>query len=491
MTTEIPNSKNVINNSKNEIKLLNHYKNSQILGGLNFLDDRCFIEINEDVDYGKICELDLNDWQIKASTPRSYRVDLKEVNSRYLQTSGRDYYGFYLIDGLKGFATVDKRNKELLLLDDGYSLWAGKFNSNSTWFNSIICLNKQFKQKWQFSPKFTINGVDQFFVYPETIVLKKVVHCFFNQHGNIYHYGLELDTGRVLIKQLLFTSPFQVTFEFDNNEKAYFPKDRSPFLIHDPDEALHINLNGVAFAYMNKSNLETTNWNWKDSSLVFQKNHSIPLAKNKKTEFIILFCKPDINEDVAVLKVESEAKDQGKEQHSDSIFCYDFDTKSIIGNSPILETNNDQYVNIHIDQESQSRRSSNFLLEIVDMQNPTERVIEFFDASSAKKLWTKKIIQAGVHFINYPYIWLVKEDTDKQRLGFDVLNLDGTYFGTATVFTDFKEAWDDFQQVKKSDVLNSYLMFDMACSLRNKNEAYITTSNGYIYRWNLEGEKNK
>ncbi|MDD4663463.1 MAG: hypothetical protein PHD83_02215 [Caldisericia bacterium] len=470
---------------KDSIELFTHFTQSQILGGVKFYEGRCFVDLSEekDSDYGKICEIDLQNGSIKASTQRLYRQSLKSIQFNYLQTISRYAYNFYSIDTFSPVGGIDRTEYEMLLLQEQFSICVERFQYNSSWFCSIVCLDNHFEQKWEFIPKLLKKEESSYFAYPEAVVLNHVVHCFFNQQGEIYHYGLDLDTGREVVNELLFTSPYQIIFGY-NDDKTYLPINRSSFLLHTADEAILINSKGVTFSYKQNVNLEMLYWKWTGNRLSYQKKHSTLITNKSDSEYIIRFNKPVNNVDMAIIEMESETIDQ--------IFCIDLFDLKIIGDRPVLETKENQIVRIHFDGKMyQNKGSDKLLLETVDISAPLDRkppnyTLIMFDMKTAQETWTKIINNStGVHFFCNPYIWIVKEDDDENRIGFDIYDVEGICVGKIDAKQDLQESWLDFQQKKKTGVINWVENYSVVCSVYDSNRVYFVTSNGYIYQWKM------
>lgn len=471
------------------IELLTQFDNSQIFGGIQFYKDRCFVDIceEEDSDYGKICEIDLENGSIKASTDRLYRQSLKSIQFNYLHTISRYAYHFYSIDTLSPVGGIDRLEYELLLLQDLYSICASRFQYNSPWntsfFRSIVCMDNHFKQKWEFIPTLLKSEENTYFAYPEVIVINHIVHCFFNQQGKIYHYGIDLETGKEMVNELLFTSPYQITFA-NNNEKTYLPLNRSSFLLHSSDEAILTNSTGVAIAYKENTNLTFQCWRWNSDKLSYQKKFSASISNKPDVEYIIHSFRPEINEDVAIIEMESETIEQ--------IYCIDLLDMKIIRNHSIVETNTEQLVRIHFDEEkNQESNSTKFLLEIVDTPlskniKPSKNTLIMFDMKTAEKNWEITCENySGVHLFHRPYIWIVKEDDDENQIGFEIYDIEGACIGIIDVKEDLQESWLDFQQKKKRGNFNWLTNYSVVCSVYNSNKVYFITSNGYVYRWSM------
>jgi hypothetical protein len=286
-----------------------------------------------------------------------------------------------------------------------------------------------------------------------------------------------------MVNELLFTSPYQITFA-NNNEKTYLPLNRSSFLLHSSDEAILTNSTGVAIAYKENTNLTFQCWRWNSDKLSYQKKFSASISNKPDVEYIIHSFRPEINEDVAIIEMESETIEQ--------IYCIDLLDMKIIRNHSIVETNTEQLVRIHFDEEkNQESNSTKFLLEIVDTPlskniKPSKNTLIMFDMKTAEKNWEITCENySGVHLFHRPYIWIVKEDDDENQIGFEIYDIEGACIGIIDVKEDLQESWLDFQQKKKRGNFNWLTNYSVVCSVYNSNKVYFITSNGYVYRWSM------
>lgn len=380
-----------------------------------------------------------------------------------------------------------------ILLANQASYWLKK-PDESSFYDSIACLNPKLALKWQF-PKYDSNLKNRY-PYPNMILLKDKLHCFYNENNSIVHYSLEKESGKIALRQVLFPSVHPILF---------FPLDSLYLHTISPRweeyESILTNENNVLYISLsdNTIGIKTLQWNNQTLELIDDKKINLKKSVNEtQNEKVVL---QDVFEknNFLFIPVLQEMQDINTIKQSFQVYVFDIQQRKILGKVEIPTDDDlilDQIIipdeivlskqkEIYLILDDEFKGSKLFYsLDELKKQLFLPSAIQCFDLNSMKVSCEHRINNEKL-CMKYAFsrFWFYPEDNYHRDRDTVLPHFIKVYDENWNEIAkqELTEAYQDFHQSME----NYYQAFSFEILPIDQNEAIIATCNGYIYSWRI------